>query len=57
MRILFDWFCTNKLSLNTGKTNHIVIRHKQMGCDITSHDMFIQNNKLNRIGNDCDERP
>ena len=51
---LFDWFCTNKLSLNAGKTNYIIIRPKHMRCDLTGHDIFIQNTKLNRIGNDCD---
>ena len=50
---LFNWFCANKLSLNAGKTNYIVIRPKHMRCKLTSHDMFIQNTKLNRIGNDC----
>ena len=27
-----------------------------MRCDVTGHDTFIQNTKLNRIGNDCDEK-
>jgi hypothetical protein len=53
---LFNWFCAIKLSLNAGKTNYIVIRPKHMRCNLTGHDMFIQNTKLNRIDNDCDER-
>jgi len=52
---LFDWFCTKKLSLNSGKTNYIVIHPKHMPCDLTGHYMFTQNTKLNRIGNDSDE--
>jgi hypothetical protein len=27
-----------------------------MRCDLSGHDIFIQNTKLNRIGNDCDEK-
>ena len=44
------------MSLNAGKTNYIVIRPKHMRCDLTGHDIFIQNTKLDRIGNDCDEK-
>ena len=53
---LFNWGCANKLSLNAGKTNYKVIRPKYMRCNLTGHDIFIQNTKLTRIGNDCNEK-
>ena len=44
------------LSLNAKKTKYIVIRPNHVQCDISKHDIFIKNIKLNRIGNDCEEK-
>ena len=53
---LFEWFCANKLSLNAGKTKYIVIRPKHIRSKLDGHNIFIQNTKLIRIGNDCQEK-
>jgi len=53
---LFDWFCSNKLSLNASKTKYIVIRPKHVRYNLQDHDIFIKTTKLKRIGNDCDEK-
>ena len=47
---------SNKLSLNAKKTKYIVIRPNHVKCDLSKHDIFIKNTKLNRIGNDCEEK-
>ena len=39
---VYAWFCTNKLSLNAGKTKYIIIKPRQRHCDT-------------RIGNNCSE--
>ena len=52
---LFQWFCSNKLSLNASKTKYLVIRPKHLRYDLKIYDVYIGNTKLTRIGNDCDE--
>ena len=53
---LFTWFCANKLSLYTNKTNYILIRPKQKRCDLSTSKIYINNMELNRIGHDCEEK-
>ncbi len=53
---LFEWFCSNRLSLNANKTKYIVIRPPSLRGDIYNTDICIQNSKLHRIGNDCAEK-
>ena len=53
---LFEWFCSNRLSLNANKTKYIVIRPTSLRGDLSKKDIFIVNTKLSRIGNDCDEK-
>ena len=42
---LFEWFCSNKLSLNADKTRYIVIRPLHVRYDLIGHDIIIQNLK------------
>ena len=53
---LFEWFCSNRLSLNAGKTKYIVIRQKHLRDDLTRRNLMIKYTLLTRIGNDCDEK-
>ena len=52
---LYEWFCSNGLSLNAGKTKFIIIRSKHARDNLTDRSIHIGNTKLTRIGNDCDE--
>ena len=52
---LYTWFCTNKLSLNAGKTKYIIIKPRQRHCDISGRNISINNVSLTRIGNNCPE--
>ena len=52
---LYTWFCTNKLSLNAGKTKYIIIKPRQRHCDISGRNISINNVSLTRIGNNCSE--
>ena len=54
--LLFDWFCSNRLSLNAGKTKYIVIRPKHLKGDVSNKELFIRNTKVVRIGNNCQEK-
>ena len=51
---LFVWFCSNRLSLNAGKTKYIVIRPKHLRDDLTRRNLMIKDTMLTRIGNDLD---
>ncbi len=53
---LFEWFCSNRLSLNASKTKYIIIRPPSLRGDLSNKDISIRNTKLNRIGNHCDEK-
>ena len=52
---LFEWFCSNRLSLNANKTKYIVIRPPSLRGDLSNENIFIGKTKLCRIGNDCYE--
>ena len=52
---LYTRFCTNKLSLNAGKTKYIIIKPRQRHCDISGRNISINNVSLTRIGNNCSE--
>ena len=43
---LYTWFCTNKLSLNAGKTKYIIIKPRQRHCDISGRNISINNVSL-----------
>jgi len=47
---LYDWFCSNRLSLNAKKTKYIVIRPKHMRQDLTHLFIYINNPPLDRVG-------
>jgi len=53
---LYQWFCSNRLSLNASKTKYIVLRPKHMREDLSRYSIQIDNTKLVRIGNDCEEQ-
>ena len=53
---LYQWFCSNRLSLNAMKTKYIVLRPKHMRQDLTPYSIHISNTELVRIGNDCNEQ-
>ena len=53
---LFEWFCSNKLSLNAKKTKYIIIKPQNMKCDLTNVSIKIKGTCLERIGNDCNEK-
>ena len=52
---VYTWFCTNKLSLNAGKTKYIITKPRQRHCDISGRNISINNVSLTRIGNNCSE--
>ena len=51
---LYDWFCSNHLSLNPVKTKYIVLRHMKQ--NLSEYSIQIENAVLSRIGNDCTEK-
>ncbi len=53
---LYQWFCSNRLSLNAKKTKYIVIRPKHVKHDLNQYSIHINNTLLERIGNDCPEK-
>ena len=52
---LFNWFCANKLSLNSGKTKYIVIRQHSKQLNLNIYTLSINGTPLTRIGNNCKE--
>ena len=52
---LFDWFCSNRLSLNPNKTKYIVLRTPHQRCDITNHSIIINGTPLGQISQSIDE--
>ena len=52
---LFDWVCSNRLSLNTNKTKYIVLRTPHRRCDITYNSIHINGTPLSQIGQHFDE--
>ena len=53
---LYEWFCSNGLSLNASKTKYVIIRPKHSRCNIIGRSIHIGNTQLTRIGNDCIEK-
>jgi hypothetical protein len=53
---LFEWFCSNRLSLNAKKTKYIVLRPKHLRGDLGAWTLRINDIALDRIGNDCTEK-
>ena len=49
---LYEWCCSNRLSLNASKTKYIVLRPKHMRYDLSRYNIHIGNTQLSRIGND-----
>jgi len=52
---LFEWFCSNRLSINANKTKYIVIRPPSLRGDLSNENIFIGETKLCRICDDCYE--
>ena len=52
---LYDWFCANRLSLNSKKTKYIVIRSPFIKCDFSGLNLFINGASLSRIGKNLKE--
>ena len=52
---LYEWFCSNRLSLNANKTKYIVLRPRHTR-DLSHYNIHIGNTQLSRIGNDCLEK-
>ena len=53
---LYEWFCSNRLSLNANKTKYIVLRPRHTREDLSQYNIHIGNTQLSRIGNDCLEK-
>ena len=53
---LYDWFCANKLPLNTNKTKCIVLRPSYQKIDFTGLTVRINGVQLSQIGKDFDEQ-
>ena len=51
-----DWFRANKLTLNISKTKYILFRDKSQQVDFTNLKLKIQNEDIDRIGEDCKEK-
>jgi len=45
---IFDWFCANKLSLNTHKTNYMLIQPSKKKYDFSNLQIFVNGNALSR---------
>jgi hypothetical protein len=52
---LFNWFCANKLSLNSTKTKYIVIRPNTKQLNLNRYQLKINGTPLSRVGNNCKE--
>ena len=55
MNDLFQWFCTNRLSLNPNKTKYIIFRPSHKYLDLTGLEC-IDNVPLQQIGSNYDEK-
>ena len=53
---LYEWFCANRLSLNSSKTKYIIIKPQRIVSDYTGKSLSIGNTLLTRVGRDCTER-
>ncbi len=52
MTALYEWFCSNQLSLNASKTKYMVIRAPNIKHDFSDLNITIQGITLTRIGSD-----
>jgi len=52
---LFNWFCANKLSLNSAKLNYIVIRLHTKQIHLNRHRLKMNGTPLSRVGHKCKE--
>ena len=50
-----DWFKCNKLTLNTSKTKYMLFRNKQKPVNFATHEIVIENQVIERIGQGCSE--
>ena len=50
---LYEWLCSNRLSLNASKTKYIVLRPRHIREDVSQYNIHFGNTQLFRIGNDC----
>ena len=46
---LYEWFCSNRLSLNANKTKYIVLRPRHMREDLSQYNIHIGNTQLSRL--------
>ena len=46
---LHDWFCSNRLCLNTKKTKYMIIRSPHNKCNLTGHSVYIDDVAIIRI--------
>ena len=51
------WFQANKLTLNINKTKYMVFKPKNVNIDHTVHSIKIGNETIERIGEECNEKP
>ena len=51
-----NWFKANKLTLNVSKTKFILFRSKSMHVDFNDLELFIGNEKIERIGDNCKDK-
>ena len=51
-----NWFQANKLTLNVSKTKFILFRSKSMHVDFNDLELFIGNEKIERIGDNCKDK-
>ena len=49
------WFQANRLTLNVKKTKYILFRTKSMTVDFTNYSLELDNKKIDRIGNNCED--
>ena len=53
---LFDWFCSNRLSLNPTKTKYIIFKAGTKKCNFDNLNIIVNGTALERIGSDCNEK-
>ena len=52
---LYNWFSSNRLCLNAGKTRYMIIRSPCNKRDLTGHNLYINDTAISRIGNNLTE--
>jgi len=56
LRNIYKWFCANKLQLNANKSKYTIFCPRQTRLPIEMNNLIINNQKLTRIGSDCEEK-